>query len=125
MYEAILYIAVAYILLCKLNHGYLIRHIFINIFQMEHFSALKFCAVSVRRGSSRCKEGGPKIFLELQCAASAAPKAIARGVDRGSRGWPPGGGPGGRAQGGHSASLVYTCVNKKTRKRGSFSATDA
>ena len=38
------YIAVAYILLCKLNYGYvtITRHVFINIFQTEHFSAVKF-----------------------------------------------------------------------------------
>ena len=43
MYEADLYIAVAYTLLCKLNYMVTIsRHIFINIFQTEHFSALKF-----------------------------------------------------------------------------------
>ena len=41
MYQAILYIAVAYVLLCKLNYGYHTRHVFINIFQMEHFSAVK------------------------------------------------------------------------------------
>ena len=45
MYEAILYIAVAYILLCKLNFGYHNRHVFINIFQTEHFSAFKFAMV--------------------------------------------------------------------------------
>ena len=42
MYETILYITVAYILLCKLNHDYTITsHVFINIFQTEHF-AIKF-----------------------------------------------------------------------------------
>ena len=42
MYKSILYNAVAYILLCKLNYGYHNQHIFINIFQTEHFSAVKF-----------------------------------------------------------------------------------
>ena len=43
MYEAILYIAVAYILLCKLNYSYSItRHIFIYTFQTEHFWTVKF-----------------------------------------------------------------------------------
>ena len=43
MFETILYITVAYILLCKLNHDYTITsHVFINIFQTEHFSAIKF-----------------------------------------------------------------------------------
>ena len=44
MYQAILYIAVAYILLCKLNYGYhnIFINIFINIFRTEHFSAVKF-----------------------------------------------------------------------------------
>ena len=38
MYEAILYVTVAYILLCKLIIMVTItRHIFINIFQTEHF----------------------------------------------------------------------------------------
>ena len=39
MCEADLYIAVAYTLLCKLNYDYITKHFFINIFQMEHFSA--------------------------------------------------------------------------------------
>ena len=43
MYEAILYIQVAFILLCKLNYKVTItRHVFINIIQTEHFSAVKF-----------------------------------------------------------------------------------
>ena len=42
MFEATLYIAVAYILLCKLNHGYHNQACFINIFQTKHFSAVKF-----------------------------------------------------------------------------------
>ena len=42
MYEAILYIAVAYIFLCKLNYGYHNQSRFINIFLTEHFSAVKF-----------------------------------------------------------------------------------
>ena len=42
MHEAILYIAVGYILLCKLNYGYITKHIFINIFQTEYFSTVKF-----------------------------------------------------------------------------------
>ena len=41
MYQAILYIAVTYILLCKLNYGYHNRGTF-SFFQMEHFSAVKF-----------------------------------------------------------------------------------
>ena len=46
LHEAILYIAVAYILLCKLYYGLtLTRHAFINIFQMEHFLAVKFVMV--------------------------------------------------------------------------------
>ena len=40
MYEANLYIAVAFILMWKLNYGYITIHIFINIFQTEHFSAV-------------------------------------------------------------------------------------
>ena len=42
MYKAILYIAVACILLLSLIMVTITRHIFINIFQMEHFSAVKF-----------------------------------------------------------------------------------
>ena len=42
MYEAILYISVAYILLCKLNYGYHNQTRFINIFQKEYFLAVKF-----------------------------------------------------------------------------------
>ena len=44
MYEAILHIEVAYILLlCKLNCGYYNWECLCkNIFQMEHFSAVKF-----------------------------------------------------------------------------------
>ena len=43
MYEAILYIAVAYMSFCvSLIMVIITRHVFINIFQMEHFSALKF-----------------------------------------------------------------------------------
>ena len=45
IYEAILPIAVAYILLYKLNLIWLpqlTRHIFINMLQMEYFSAVKF-----------------------------------------------------------------------------------
>ena len=43
MYEAILYIAVAYIFLCiSLIMVTITRHIFINLFQMEHFLAVKF-----------------------------------------------------------------------------------
>ena len=43
MYEVILYIAVAHILLCKLNNMVTItRHVFNNIFQTKHLSAVKF-----------------------------------------------------------------------------------
>ena len=35
-------IAVAYILLCKLNYGYHNRPVFVNNFQTEHFSAVNF-----------------------------------------------------------------------------------
>ena len=41
MYEAILWFAVAYILLCKFNCT-ITRHVFINIFPTEHISAVKF-----------------------------------------------------------------------------------
>ena len=41
MHKAILYIAVSYILLCKLNYGHQNQtQIFINIFQTEHFSGV-------------------------------------------------------------------------------------
>ena len=44
MYEAILYnIAVAYILLCKLNYGYHNLAHFINIFQAKHFFSCEIC----------------------------------------------------------------------------------
>ena len=42
MYDAVLYIAVAYILLFKLNMVTITRNVFINIFQTEHFLAVKF-----------------------------------------------------------------------------------
>ena len=42
MYEATLYIAVAYILLCKLDYGYHDQTRFINIFLTEHFLDVKF-----------------------------------------------------------------------------------
>ena len=42
MYRANLYIAVAYILLCKLNYGYHNQHVFVGIFQTKRFSAVKF-----------------------------------------------------------------------------------
>ena len=43
MYKAILYISVACISYCvSLIMVTITRHIFINIFQMEHFSAVKF-----------------------------------------------------------------------------------
>ena len=42
MYEAILYIAVACILLCSLIMVTITRHVFINTFQTERFSAVKF-----------------------------------------------------------------------------------
>ena len=42
MYEAVLYIAVAHILLYKLNDGYQEQAHFMNIFQTEHFLAVKF-----------------------------------------------------------------------------------
>ena len=42
MYEAILYIIVAFFLLWKLIMVTMTGHIFINILQTEHFSALKF-----------------------------------------------------------------------------------
>ena len=38
MYEAILYTAVAYILLCEVNYGTITRHVLINIFQAEQIS---------------------------------------------------------------------------------------
>ena len=43
MYEAVLWFLVAYILLCRFNFTWLTvtRHVFINIFQTEHFSAVK------------------------------------------------------------------------------------
>ena len=44
MYEANLYIAIAYILLCiSLVKFTITRQIFINIFQTEHFSSCKIC----------------------------------------------------------------------------------
>ena len=48
MYQAILYIAVACILPCKLNYGYYNQAVFINIFQTEHFSAVK-CHMVMRK----------------------------------------------------------------------------
>ena len=42
MLEAILYIAVAYILLCKFIMVTITSHIFIYIFQTEQFSVVKF-----------------------------------------------------------------------------------
>ena len=42
MYEGILYIAVAYTLLCSLIMVTITRHVFMNIFPLEHFSAVKF-----------------------------------------------------------------------------------
>ena len=41
MKEAILLIAVAYIVLCKLNYAYH-NQVWFHFFQMKHFSAVKF-----------------------------------------------------------------------------------
>ena len=43
MFKAILYIAVTYIFCVSLiNMVFITRHVFIDIFQMEHFLAVKF-----------------------------------------------------------------------------------
>ena len=66
MNEAILYIAVAFILLCKLNYGYhnLTRHIFINISQTEHFSAVKFAMGYEKNMSFPLIPKSPKVWTK-------------------------------------------------------------
>ena len=49
--------------LCKLSYGYITRHIFINIFQMEHFSAVKFAMGYGKKYKLSCDT---KIFKSLK-----------------------------------------------------------
>ena len=51
MYKAILYIAATYILLCKIIMLTITKHVFINLFQTEHFSAVKF-AMGYKKNTS-------------------------------------------------------------------------
>ena len=62
MYQAILFIAVAYSLLCKLNYGHMTVHVFISIFQMEHFSAVKFDMAYEKNMSFLVIAKSPKVW---------------------------------------------------------------
>ena len=57
-----MYIAVSYILLCKLIMVTITRNIFINIFQMECFSAVKFAMVYEKNMSFLVISKSPKVW---------------------------------------------------------------
>ena len=61
MHDAILYIAVAYILLYKLDYGCHNQTVFISIFQTEHFLAVKFAMGYERNMSYPVIAKSPKV----------------------------------------------------------------
>ena len=68
VYEAILYIAIVYIVLCMPIMVTITKHVLINIFQMEHFSAVKFTMVT-RKVWNKIEQNGLGCFnmqLELK-----------------------------------------------------------
>ena len=67
MYEVILYIAVAYIAYCvSLIMVTITKHIFINIFQTEHLSALKYAKGYKKNMSFLVISKSPKVWKKLK-----------------------------------------------------------
>ena len=65
-YDADLYIAVAYILLCKLIMVTITRHILIDIFQTERCSAVKFAMGYEKNISFLVIPKSPKAWKKLE-----------------------------------------------------------
>ena len=67
MYEAILYIAVTYILLCSsLIVIAITRHVLINIFQTEHSLAVKFAMGYEKNINFLVKAKSPKVWKNVE-----------------------------------------------------------
>ena len=70
MQESILNIAVAYILLCKLNYLMIMvtitRHIFSDFFQTKHFSAVKFYMGYEKNMSFHVIPKSPKVWKKVE-----------------------------------------------------------
>ena len=75
MYEAILYIAVAYPYCVRLIMVTITRNVFTNIFQTEHFSAVKFAMGYEKNMSFLVIPKSPKVGKKLKKSDWVALKA--------------------------------------------------